>query len=109
MRDWYRSARPSIVAATASEIERNNAQDRQRGQTSLFGMLEEKAAPAPETTARLPEWPQSELLAAEKDLLGFYVTGHPLDAYADKIGEIAKARLGATAGGASSGGAGSWG
>jgi DNA polymerase-3 subunit alpha len=26
----------------------------------------------------LPEWPQHELLASEKELLGFYVTGHPL-------------------------------
>ena len=54
------------------------AQDRQRGQASLFGMLEEKAAPAAEAIHQLPEWPQSDLLAAEKELLGFYVTGHPL-------------------------------
>src|SRR4029434_11017326 len=32
--------------------------------------------------ANLPEWPQHELLAAEKELLGFYVTGHPLTPYA---------------------------
>ena len=31
---------------------------------------------------RLPEWPQSQLLAAEKELLGFYVTGHPLTPFA---------------------------
>jgi DNA polymerase-3 subunit alpha len=54
------------------------ALDRERGQASLFGMLGEEAEPAPETNGRLPEWPQSELLAAEKELLGFYVTGHPL-------------------------------
>jgi len=30
----------------------------------------------------LPEWPQHELLAHEKELLGFYVTGHPLTPYA---------------------------
>jgi DNA polymerase-3 subunit alpha len=53
-------------------------QDRQRGQASLFGALEEKAADKPEKINSLPEWPQSELLAAEKELLGFYVTGHPL-------------------------------
>ena len=52
--------------------------DRQRGQSSMFGMLEEKAAGAPEKMAQLPEWPQSQLLAQEKELLGFYVTGHPL-------------------------------
>ena len=31
-----------------------------------------------------------EKLSNEKDLLGFYVTGHPLDAWADKICELAK-------------------
>jgi DNA polymerase-3 subunit alpha len=29
----------------------------------------------------IPEWPKEELLAHERELLGFYVTGHPLDAY----------------------------
>ena len=34
---------------------------------------------------RLQEWPQSQLLAAEKELLGFYVTGHPLTPYASLL------------------------
>jgi DNA polymerase-3 subunit alpha len=47
-------------------------------------MLEEEPAAASENGApKLPEWPQSELLAAEKELLGFYVTGHPLTPFAD--------------------------
>jgi DNA polymerase-3 subunit alpha len=36
----------------------------------------------PEAISDLPEWPQHELLAHEKELLGFYVTGHPLTPYA---------------------------
>jgi DNA polymerase-3 subunit alpha len=36
----------------------------------------------PETISNLPEWPQHELLAHEKELLGFYVTGHPLTPFA---------------------------
>jgi DNA polymerase-3 subunit alpha len=57
--------------------------DRQRGQSSLFGALEEKASNVmPETMTALPEWPQHELLAYEKELLGFYVTGHPLTPFA---------------------------
>ena len=56
--------------------------DRQRGQSSLFGALEEKASRSPEFSVSLPEWPQHELLAYEKQLLGFYVTGHPLTPYA---------------------------
>ena len=59
------------------------AQDRARGQVSLFGMLEEPKAVAAEPAARLAEWPQHELLAYEKELLGFYVTGHPLTPFAD--------------------------
>jgi DNA polymerase-3 subunit alpha len=52
--------------------------DRQRGQSSLFGALEEKTRPMPENITNLAEWPQHELLGHEKELLGFYVTGHPL-------------------------------
>jgi DNA polymerase-3 subunit alpha len=57
-------------------------QDRQRGQDTLFGKLEERAESKPEPERQLPEWPQHELLAHEKELLGFYVTGHPLTPYA---------------------------
>jgi DNA polymerase-3 subunit alpha len=53
-------------------------QDRNRGQDTLFGMLHEDAGGKPEPEKQLPEWPQHELLAHEKELLGFYVTGHPL-------------------------------
>ncbi|MBU6398691.1 MAG: DNA polymerase III subunit alpha [Verrucomicrobia bacterium] len=58
------------------------SQDRQRGQGSLFDLLEEQAPPVASANGKLPEWPQHELLAAEKELLGFYVTGHPLTPYA---------------------------
>jgi DNA polymerase-3 subunit alpha len=53
-------------------------QDRQRGQNTLFGKLEERAEDKPEPEKQLPEWPQHQLLAHERELLGFYVTGHPL-------------------------------
>jgi DNA polymerase-3 subunit alpha len=56
--------------------------DRQRGQSSLFGAFEDRSALTREATSALPEWPQHKLLAHEKELLGFYVTGHPLTPYA---------------------------
>ena len=65
-----------VMARAASIIS-----DRERGQNTLFGMLEDKARTLPEPDRQLPEWPQNELLAAEKELLGFYVTGHPLTPY----------------------------
>ncbi len=65
--------------------------DRQRGQSSLFGALEEKAPAMPESVTDLTEWPQHELLANEKELLGFYVTGHPLTPYAPILEKYALA------------------
>jgi len=72
-------------ATLTAQIERTLARaasilsDKQKGQSSLFGALEEKSSSAvPESIANLPEWPQHELLAHEKELLGFYVSGHPL-------------------------------
>ena len=75
-------------ATLTAQIERTLARaasilsDKQKGQSSLFGALEEKAPPMPEAISNLPEWPQHELLAHEKELLGFYVTGHPLTPFA---------------------------
>jgi DNA polymerase-3 subunit alpha len=65
--------------------------DRQRGQNSLFGALEEKNTPMPAEARNLPEWPQHELLAHEKELLGFYVTGHPLTPFAPILQKYALA------------------
>jgi DNA polymerase-3 subunit alpha len=82
--DAFGQARATLFA----QIERTLARaasilsDRQKGQSSLFGTLEEKAPPMPEAISNLPEWPQHELLAHEKELLGFYVTGHPLTPFA---------------------------
>ena len=66
--------------------------DRQRGQSSLFGALEENARRrCRKPISSLPEWPQHELLAHEKELLGFYVTGHPLTPYAPILEKYALA------------------
>jgi len=69
--------------------------DRQRGQSSLFGKLEESASAMPESLSRLSEWPQHELLAHEKELLGFYVTGHPLTPFVPIIETYALANTAA--------------
>ena len=65
--------------------------DRQRGQTSLFGALEDRSSQMPEAITSLPEWPEHDLLAHEKELLGFYVTGHPLTPYAPILEKYALA------------------
>ncbi|MDB6018485.1 MAG: dnaE [Pedosphaera sp.] len=89
--DTFKETRATLFAQIDRTLTRAAGiiQDRQRGQSSMFGMLEEKTEHKPETIAKLPEWPQHELLAAEKELLGFYVTGHPLTPYAPLLQKYA--------------------
>ncbi len=60
-------------------------EDAAAGQVSLFGeLLANTAASATPTHASLPnitEWSETERLQREKDLLGFYISGHPLDPF----------------------------
>jgi len=81
--DGFSETRATLTAQIDRTLARaaSIAHDRARGQSSLFGALEERATSMPESISKLPEWPQSELLAHEKELLGFYVTGHPLTPY----------------------------
>jgi DNA polymerase-3 subunit alpha len=78
--DTFGQTRATLFAQIERTLSRAASilSDKQKGQSSLFGALEEKAPPMPEAISNLPEWPQHELLAHEKELLGFYVTGHPL-------------------------------
>lgn len=72
-------SRVGQVIAGSSAAQR----DRATGQASLFDMNELMTAAAPPEVVEEDRvvWNQREYLAHEKDLLGFYVTGHPLDEY----------------------------
>jgi len=76
---------------TAMESGAREQRDRASGQTGLFAMafaagLEDKSE---HTLPNLPDWTQKERLINEKEMLGFYVTGHPLDEFKDKVSELA--------------------
>jgi DNA polymerase-3 subunit alpha len=57
--------------------------DRTAGQVSLFGDVPEEIAPGRKQT--VSPWTDREKMSFEKELLGFYITGHPLDPYAIEI------------------------
>ncbi len=80
--------RLDVVIASASAAQK----DRKSGQASLFGDFEmapakpvEPPTPAKKGKKAEPEpsneWTIMELIGFEKELLGFYVSGHPLDSY----------------------------
>jgi DNA polymerase III subunit alpha len=64
----------TLAASAASH------RDRAAGQVSLFDDLPQ-AVITPKNSD-YPQWSEREKMSFEKELLGFYVTGHPLDAYA---------------------------
>jgi DNA polymerase-3 subunit alpha len=83
------AARATMLEAIPLALERGKKmqQDEEVGQSSLFGML---SAPAreealEETYPDATPWPDKELLGYERHLIGFYVTGHPLDRFDDEI------------------------
>src|SRR5215469_11351160 len=60
--------------------------DRVSGQVSLFGESDlARSRKSNGNAVSFTPWTLSDKLAFEKELLGFYVTGHPLDAYRDVI------------------------
>lgn len=78
--DWTHEFRASLFAQVEGVLASSSSvqQDISRGQGSLFAM---DFAPPPVSDAFIPEWPKDQRLTDEKELLGFYVTGHPLDKY----------------------------
>ncbi|HEX9917105.1 MAG TPA: DNA polymerase III subunit alpha, partial [candidate division Zixibacteria bacterium] len=60
-------------------------QDKMRGQTSLFGGSIDATALSQPKLLDIPKWPTSEVLSREKEMLGFYVSGHPLAKYDEEL------------------------
>lgn len=61
-------------------------------QQSLFDLMDESEARQTETQLELPDirdWSLKERLRLEKESLGFYVSGHPLDQYASDVKALA--------------------
>jgi len=58
--------------------------DREQGQSSLLGMLGAPGGPVGDRRERVrdvPDWGEGERLGYEKESLGFFITGHPLERY----------------------------
>lgn len=75
-------------AVAAAEQQARNAD---AGMVDLFGDVVE-AAPSGEFVEALP-WSDDERLMAEKETLGLYLTGHPIDQYESELGRFVEQRL----------------
>jgi DNA polymerase-3 subunit alpha len=80
------AGRAKLFAAVDSAIEHGNRtqRDRDQGQGGLFGSDDEGGL----AIIRLPDsmaWSEMELLTHEKEALGLYLSGHPIDRHADNL------------------------
>ena len=100
--DWDGRHRAALDAAIEPAIgaAASVQQDRASGQVSLFDSFADltpaPAAKSDDEESKIERWTRAEQLAHEKELLGFYVTGHPLDDYrgsleAGSYGSVAEA------------------
>jgi DNA polymerase-3 subunit alpha len=71
----------------AMERAQKTQRDEAHGQSGLFGLFNEAPAHGPggDELPRVADWEEGERLANEKEVLGFFVSGHPLDKYAEKL------------------------
>lgn len=88
----YRRSQLMAMLDRALEVGSTAQKDRQRGQFSFFGgAATETDLSGQSEMPDIPEWPESQILAFERELLGFYVTKHPLSKYEKTLKNYATA------------------
>ena len=82
--DSFGARRSQLIAAVERAVQSGASAlaDRRSGQKSLFGGISEEAVEtAPVRLPDIPELPDRERLGMEKEVLGFYLSSHPLAEY----------------------------
>jgi DNA polymerase III subunit alpha len=89
--DSFGANRAQLTAIIDSAMETGARawKDRESGQSGLFASLIEEQTPADHPLPKVNDWTGHEKLSGEKEMLGFYISGHPLDQYKDKVAELA--------------------
>jgi DNA polymerase-3 subunit alpha len=83
--------RAQVMQALDKAIERaqKSQRDAESGQHGLFGIFaDEQQELANDVLPNTPDWDEQVRLAAEKEVLGFFITGHPLEKYKDKLADL---------------------
>ncbi|MBN1981434.1 MAG: DNA polymerase III subunit alpha [Chitinivibrionales bacterium] len=93
--DCFRGTRSQFFAAVDAALDHGQTaqRDRQMGQTNLFEALTSPESPNAQKKSIIAEpelpmvapWPYNELLMKERQVLNFYMSGHPLNHYKDEI------------------------
>lgn len=63
------------------------------GQADMFGVLTDAPEEVEQKYTQVPEWPEKVRLEGERETLGLYLTGHPVDEYLKELTEYTSCRL----------------
>jgi DNA polymerase-3 subunit alpha len=88
MDSFGRRAQLMAVLDKAMDQAQKAQRDAEFGQHGLFGVFQEESATQNDQLPNTPDWDEHTRLAAEKEILGFFISGHPLDKYRDKLQDL---------------------
>ena len=84
-----RRAQLMTVLDRAMERAQKAQRDAESGQHGLFGVFQTEESEANnDKLPNIPDWEEQARLAAEKEILGFFISGHPLEKYKDKLEDL---------------------
>jgi DNA polymerase-3 subunit alpha len=84
-----RRAQLMQVLDTAIEQAQKAQRDAESGQHGLFGVFaDEVPESANGALPNVPDWDEHTRLSAEKEILGFFITGHPMEKYKEKLADL---------------------
>ncbi len=88
--------RSQLLGAIDSAVEQGQGaqRDRESGQVGLFAAIAEPDSVFVEAYPNVEEWSPKERLLGEREALGFYLTGHPLDRFQQDVERFATAHVG---------------
>jgi DNA polymerase-3 subunit alpha len=89
MDSFGRRAQMAAALDQAMDRAQKAQKDHVSGQHGLFGIFDSAGPASPDHVTdplpNTPDWTEAERLQNEKEVLGYFVSGHPLDKYADKL------------------------
>jgi DNA polymerase-3 subunit alpha len=88
-----RRAQVMTVLDGAMERAQKAQRDAESGQHGLFGVFQQESEVNNDRLPDIPDWDEQARLAAEKEILGFFISGHPLEKYKDKLADLQALRI----------------
>ena len=85
--DSLGQGRAQMMSELQARMEQGQAEQRDRalGQSSMFDSFKEDVAEGKPSAETVEEWNDADRLRLEKESIGFYITGHPLDGFTREL------------------------